>query len=116
MPQAPSTLPLSGCPLRVPRPFPGWPLSIAPPCTHSPTDTRFVYPYVRAYRMQLYNLSSKYGDKEQLLNLNKALQAEGIKSVADIVINHRELGVLSGGGPSSVRISAWALLYQRALL
>ncbi len=38
---------------------------------------------------QLYNLTSKYGSKEELIELNQALKAAGIKSMADIVINHR---------------------------
>jgi len=38
---------------------------------------------------QLYNLTSKYGTKEQLVELNKALKAAGIVPVCDIVINHR---------------------------
>jgi len=38
---------------------------------------------------QLYNLNSKYGTKEDLLALNKALIEAGITPVADIVINHR---------------------------
>lgn len=38
---------------------------------------------------QLYNLSSKYGNKEQLVEVNKALKQAGIAPVADIVINHR---------------------------
>ncbi len=38
---------------------------------------------------QLYNMTSKYGSKEELVELNQALKAAGIKPVADIVINHR---------------------------
>lgn len=38
---------------------------------------------------QLYNLKSSYGNKEQLVELNKALKEAGIAPVADIVINHR---------------------------
>eukprot|EP00879_Flechtneria_rotunda_P001276 GHRR01001425.1.p1 GENE.GHRR01001425.1~~GHRR01001425.1.p1 ORF type:complete len:162 (+),score=30.57 GHRR01001425.1:92-577(+) len=38
---------------------------------------------------QLYNLNSKYGTKEDLVALNKALNDAGISPVADIVINHR---------------------------
>lgn len=38
---------------------------------------------------QLYNLDSKYGNKEQLQDLCKELKAAGIVPIADIVINHR---------------------------
>ncbi|KAI3436462.1 hypothetical protein D9Q98_005879 [Chlorella vulgaris] len=38
---------------------------------------------------QLYNLKSKYGNKEELQSLNRALMAAGIRPMADIVINHR---------------------------
>ena len=38
---------------------------------------------------QLYNLDSKYGNKEQLQELCKELKAAGIVPLADIVINHR---------------------------
>lgn len=38
---------------------------------------------------QLYNLNSLYGNKEELIDLNKALKEAGIAPVADIVINHR---------------------------
>lgn len=38
---------------------------------------------------QLYNLNSKYGSKEDLVSLVKALDASGIVPLADIVINHR---------------------------
>lgn len=38
---------------------------------------------------QLYNLTSKYGTKEELIALNKALKEAGLKPIADIVINHR---------------------------
>ena len=38
---------------------------------------------------QLYNLNSKYGNREQLVALNKALKAAGIVPVCDVVINHR---------------------------
>jgi alpha-amylase len=40
---------------------------------------------------QLYNLNSKYGSKEDLVELLKALNAEGIVPMADIVINHRRV-------------------------
>ncbi|KAL4441004.1 hypothetical protein ABPG77_010435 [Micractinium sp. CCAP 211/92] len=38
---------------------------------------------------QLYNLSSKYGSKEELIALNRKLLEAGIRPVCDIVINHR---------------------------
>ncbi|PNH00629.1 Alpha-amylase, partial [Tetrabaena socialis] len=38
---------------------------------------------------QLYNLKSAYGNREQLTQLTEALRREGIRPVADIVINHR---------------------------
>lgn len=38
---------------------------------------------------QLYNLDSKYGNKEELRALCKELKAAGIMPLADIVINHR---------------------------
>ena len=38
---------------------------------------------------QLYNLNSKYGSKEDLIQLLKAINDAGIVPVADIVINHR---------------------------
>jgi alpha-amylase len=38
---------------------------------------------------QLYNLTSKYGNKDELKSLCSALRAAGIKPMADIVINHR---------------------------
>jgi hypothetical protein len=40
---------------------------------------------------QLYNLNSKYGTKEDLAQLLKALNAAGIVPMADIVINHRQV-------------------------
>ena len=38
---------------------------------------------------QLYNLDSKYGNKEELQALCQELKAAGIMPLADIVINHR---------------------------
>lgn len=38
---------------------------------------------------QLYNLDSKFGNKEQLQGLNAALKQAGLRPVADIVVNHR---------------------------
>lgn len=38
---------------------------------------------------QLYNLSSKYGDKEELMSLVSELKKAGILAICDIVINHR---------------------------
>lgn len=38
---------------------------------------------------QLYNLTSSYGNEQQLIELNKQLKAAGIVPMADIVINHR---------------------------
>jgi alpha-amylase len=38
---------------------------------------------------QLYNLNSKYGNKDDLVKLVKAVNEAGIIPVADIVINHR---------------------------
>jgi len=38
---------------------------------------------------QLYNLDTKYGNKQDLMELNQMLKEAGIKPVADIVINHR---------------------------
>ncbi len=38
---------------------------------------------------QLYNLDSKFGNKEQLQELNMALVEAGIRPIADIVVNHR---------------------------
>lgn len=38
---------------------------------------------------QLYNLNSKYGNKEELKALLKAFKEAGIVTLADIVINHR---------------------------
>jgi alpha-amylase len=38
---------------------------------------------------QLYNLTSKYGNQEQLQDLNGELRKNGIAPCADIVINHR---------------------------
>eukprot|EP00775_Hariotina_reticulata_P007314 gene7314-7526_t len=38
---------------------------------------------------QLYNLTTKYGTKEDLVGLNQALNKAGISPMADIVINHR---------------------------
>ncbi|KAF6262946.1 glycoside hydrolase superfamily [Scenedesmus sp. NREL 46B-D3] len=38
---------------------------------------------------QLYNLTSAYGNEQQLVELNEALKAAGIAPLADIVINHR---------------------------
>lgn len=38
---------------------------------------------------QLYNLDSKYGNKEELQALCKECKAAGIVPLADIVINHR---------------------------
>jgi alpha-amylase len=38
---------------------------------------------------QLYNLNSKYGNKDDLIMLVKAVNEAGIIPVADIVINHR---------------------------
>ena len=38
---------------------------------------------------QLYDLSSSYGNKGELVALVSALKAAGIRAVCDIVINHR---------------------------
>ena len=38
---------------------------------------------------QLYNLDSKFGNKEQLQELTAALKRAGLRPVADIVVNHR---------------------------
>eukprot|EP00879_Flechtneria_rotunda_P030447 GHRR01033080.1.p1 GENE.GHRR01033080.1~~GHRR01033080.1.p1 ORF type:complete len:219 (+),score=42.37 GHRR01033080.1:447-1103(+) len=38
---------------------------------------------------QLYNLTSGYGNEQQLMELNQKLKAAGIMPIADIVINHR---------------------------
>ena len=38
---------------------------------------------------QLYNLNSKYGNKEELQALLKAFKEAGVVTLADIVINHR---------------------------
>lgn len=38
---------------------------------------------------QLYNLSSKYGNEQQLIELNAAIKAAGMVPMGDIVINHR---------------------------
>lgn len=38
---------------------------------------------------QLFNLNSSYGSKDDLLKLLQALKYHGVKSVCDIVINHR---------------------------
>jgi len=38
---------------------------------------------------QLYNLTSAYGNQQELEQLVKSLKASGIKPLADIVINHR---------------------------
>jgi alpha-amylase len=38
---------------------------------------------------QYYNLSSRYGNFESLISLNAALLKEGLRPIADIVINHR---------------------------
>lgn len=38
---------------------------------------------------QLYNLNSKYGTKEDLEELVRAIKEHDMVAVADIVINHR---------------------------
>eukprot|EP00884_Botryococcus_braunii_P008558 jgi/Botrbrau1/17703/Bobra.0166s0127.1 len=38
---------------------------------------------------QLYNLNSKYGSKEHLIELNRELKKLDISPIADVVINHR---------------------------
>lgn len=38
---------------------------------------------------ELYELESAYGTKDELVTLNQALRAAGIRPMADIVINHR---------------------------
>jgi alpha-amylase len=38
---------------------------------------------------QLYNLNSKYGNKDELVELVAAINDMGMYPVADIVINHR---------------------------
>lgn len=45
---------------------------------------------------QLYNLSSAYGNEQQLVELNEALKAAGIAPLADIVINHRYVFRVAG--------------------
>ncbi|KAL3134045.1 Alpha-amylase A type-1/2 [Trebouxia sp. C0010 RCD-2024] len=47
---------------------------------------------------QLYNLSSCYGNKEQLQSLTWTLNHVGIKPIADIVINHRCADVQNANG------------------
>ena len=45
-------------------------------------------PHMQGYMPgQLYNLNSKYGDKDALLALLADLNAAGLKSIADIVIS-----------------------------
>ncbi|GFR45415.1 hypothetical protein Agub_g6794 [Astrephomene gubernaculifera] len=46
---------------------------------------------------QLYNLSSRYGNKEQLTALTQALGRAGMQALADIVINHRCADEMEGG-------------------
>ena len=41
---------------------------------------------------QLYNLSTPYGNQEELKTLTTALKAAGVQPIADIVINHRCAG------------------------
>ena len=41
------------------------------------------------YQMELYNLHSQWGTKEGLLGAVKAMHANGIKVLADAVLNHR---------------------------
>jgi alpha-amylase len=39
--------------------------------------------------VQLYDLNSHYGNKDQLVALNQALKSAGISPIADVVVNHR---------------------------
>lgn len=38
---------------------------------------------------QLYNLNSSYGNQEELTTLVGALKKAGIRTICDIVVNHR---------------------------
>lgn len=63
---------------------------------------------------QLYNLSSCYGNKEQLQSLTWTLNHAGIMPVADIVINHRCADVQNADGIwNSYRYSKHALFFRR---
>lgn len=56
----------------------------ATPCHNRPPECHII-----DVQGQLYNLTSKYGNEEQLIELNKTLKDAGIMPLADIVINHR---------------------------
>ena len=93
----------AACPLvRLSRAAPAAPACDTPSAhayTHPPTPhahpprtprTHTHTPHTHARnRTQLYNLNSKYGSEEELLELNQALLEAGIRPVSDIVINHR---------------------------
>lgn len=67
---------------------------------------------------QLYNLNSKYGNKEELQALLKAFKEAGVVTVADIVINHRCADAQDDNGvwntfkcaPGLLTASCWGML------
>jgi len=61
-----------------------------PPATESVSEQGYL-------PLDLYNLNSKYGSEQQLVGLIKKMRERNVKSIADIVINHRCASIQKDG-------------------